>query len=122
MATTKKEADTPGSKTTAQANKPATGGPRTVVAGSKPKVTTPKSYSNAPLFGKDNYRWMLIGIALVALGLILMAGGKSPDPNVFDPHEVYSFRRVTLAPILILAGFVVEIFAIFKKDKPTTQA
>src|SRR5579872_2545251 len=92
---------------------------------SRAKATAPKAaktYSNAPLFGKENYRWMLIGIALVALGLILMAGGKSPDPNVFDPHQVYSFRRITLAPILILAGFVVEIFAIFRKDKSTTQA
>jgi len=71
----------------------------------------------APLFGKENYRWMLIGLVLIALGLILMAGGKSPDPNVFNKDEVYSFRRITLAPILILGGFVVEIFAIFRKDK-----
>lgn len=88
---------------------------------SKAKSATkaPKPYSNAPLFGKDNYRWMLIGIILVALGLLLMIGGKSPDPNVFNPKEIYSFRRITLAPILILGGFVVEIFAIFRKDKPT---
>ena len=122
MATTKKETVTPGSKPATPANKPTTGGPKTTLTGPKPKAATPKSYSNAPLFGKDNYRWMLIGIALVALGLILMAGGKSPDPNVFDPHQVYSVRRITVAPILILAGFVVEIFAIFRKDKPATQA
>ena len=95
----------------------------TVTPASKAKTATPKSYSNAPLFGKENYRWMLIGIVLVALGLILMIGGKSPDPNVFNKDEVYSFRRITIAPILILAGFVVEIFAIFKKDKSAaTQA
>lgn len=91
----------------------------------KGKVAAPKatkSYSNAPLFGKENYRWMLIGIVLVALGLLLMIGGKSPDPNVFNPKEIYSFRRITLAPILILGGFVVEIFAIFRKGKPTNQA
>lgn len=46
-----------------------------------------------------------------------MVGGKSADPNVFDPNEVYGFRRITLAPILIIAGFVVEIFAIMKKPK-----
>ena len=86
------------------------------------KATTAKSYSNAPLFGKENYRWMLIGIVLVALGLILMAGGKSKDPNVFNPDEVYSFRRITLAPILIIGGFVVEIFAIFRKDKASGQS
>jgi hypothetical protein len=44
-----------------------------------------------------------------------MMGGKSDNPNVFDPNEVYSFRRITIAPILIIAGFIVEIFAIFKK-------
>jgi len=115
MATTKKETATPGTKST-------TTGPKTVTAGSKPKAAFTKSYSNAPLFGKENYRWMLIGIALVALGLILMAGGKSPDPNVFNKDEVYSVRRITIAPILILAGFVIEIFAIFRKDKPSTQA
>jgi hypothetical protein len=94
----------------------------TVTPASKAKTATPKSYSNAPLFGKDNYRWMLIGVALVALGLILMIGGKSKDPNVFNPKEVYSTMRITVAPILILGGFVVEIFAIFRKDKPSTQA
>ncbi len=70
-----------------------------------------------PLFGKENYRFMLIGIVLIALGLLVMGGGKSKDPNVFNPKEVYSFTRITLAPILILGGFVVEIFAIFRKDK-----
>ena len=88
----------------------------------KAKATTVKSYSNAPLFGKENYRWMLIGIVLVALGLILMAGGKSKDPNVFNPNEVYSFTRITVAPILIIGGFVVEIFAIFRKDKKSSQS
>jgi len=88
----------------------------------KAKATTVKTYSNAPLFGKENYKWMLIGIVLVALGLILMGGGKSKDPNVFNPNEVYSFRRITLAPILIIGGFVVEVFAIFRKDKKTSQS
>jgi hypothetical protein len=81
----------------------------------KPASTTPRQ--NVPLFGKENYRWMLIGIIVMALGLFLMAGGKSKDPNVFDPKEVYSFTRVTIAPILILGGLALEIFAIFRKDK-----
>ena len=76
---------------------------------------------NVPLFGKENYKWMLIGIVLIALGLFLMGGGKSNDPNVFNPKEVYSFTRITVAPILILGGFVIEIFAIFKKDKKQSQ-
>ncbi len=69
------------------------------------------------LFGKENYMWMLIGLAVLALGFFLMAGGKSADPNVFDPKDVYSHTRITVAPMLIIAGFVIEIFAIMKKSK-----
>ena len=58
---------------------------------------------------------MFIGAALILVGMLLMSGGKSTDPNVFDPNQVYSFRRVTLAPIVVIAGFIVEVFAIFKK-------
>ena len=90
-------------------------------AGPASRTTASSSRLNTPLFGKENYRWMLIGIIVIALGLFLMAGGKSKDPNVFDPKEVYSFTRITVAPILILGGFVIEIFAIFRKDKKTQQ-
>jgi hypothetical protein len=69
------------------------------------------------LFTKDNYKWMLIGLIVMAIGFFLMAGGKSPDPNVFNDSEIYSFRRITLAPILIVGGLVIEIFAIIKKQK-----
>jgi hypothetical protein len=86
-----------------------------------PKPAAPAPRQQAPLFGKENYRWMLIGLVLIALGLILMGGGKSNDPNVFNPKEIYSLTRITLAPILILGGFVVEIFAIFRKDKKESQ-
>jgi Protein of unknown function (DUF3098) len=103
--------------------KPATpAATRAKATAASPRTKAIPSHSNAPLFGKENYRWMLIGIVLVALGLICMGGGKSKDPNVFNPHEVYSFTRITIAPILILAGFVVEIFAIFRKDKPSVQS
>ncbi len=67
-------------------------------------------------FGKANYTWMLIGAALILVGMLLMSGGKSADPNVFNVNEVYSFRRITLAPIVIIAGFIVEVYAIFKKS------
>ena len=60
---------------------------------------------------------MIIGMVAVLLGLLLMIGGKSKDPNVFNPSDVYSFRRITIAPILILAGLVLEIVGIFKKPK-----
>lgn len=67
-------------------------------------------------FGKENYRLMLIGLALIAIGFILMIGGGSSDPAQFNP-DIFSFRRITLAPILVLAGYVVEIFAIMKKPR-----
>jgi len=70
-----------------------------------------------PLFTKDNYIWMLAGILVMALGFFLMAGGKSPDPTKFNDNEIYSTTRITIAPILIMAGFVIEIFAIMRKPK-----
>lgn len=76
-----------------------------------------KKHIDAPLFAKDNLVWMLIGAVIVALGFILMSGGRSVDPRVFDTKEVYSTTRITIAPILIVAGLIVEIYAIFKKSK-----
>ena len=73
--------------------------------------------NNTGLFGKENYKWMLIGVAVMALGFFLMAGGKSTDPNVFKREEVYSTTRITIAPILILLGLGIEVFAIFRKPK-----
>lgn len=67
-------------------------------------------------FGKENYILVLAGLALIALGFFLMAGGGSEDPNVFS-EEIFSTRRITVAPIVILLGFAVEIFAIMKKPK-----
>ena len=69
------------------------------------------------LFTKENYKWMIIGGAIILLGMILMTGGKSQNPNVFDYNVVYSFTRITLAPVLIIGGLMVEIYAIFKKSK-----
>jgi hypothetical protein len=73
--------------------------------------------SRVPLFDKTNLMWMLGGVAVMILGYILMAGGKSDDPNVFNPNEVYSPMRITIAPILILAGLVVLVFSIFRHPK-----
>lgn len=67
------------------------------------------------IFGKSNLLWMAIGAAIIALGMVLMSGGKSNDPNVFNASEVYSTMRITIAPVLIIIGLCVEIFAIFKK-------
>ncbi len=70
-----------------------------------------------PLFGKENFIWMLVGLVVMAVGFFLMAGGKSPDPTKFNDDEIYSFTRITLAPFLIIIGFIIEIFAIMKKPK-----
>ncbi len=77
-----------------------------------------KEINNQPnfLFGKENYKIMFIGLAFIALGFILMAGGGSEDPNVFN-EALYSFRRIRLAPTLILIGIGVEIYAILKSPK-----
>ena len=67
-------------------------------------------------FGRDNYKWVLIGLAFLVVGFLLMIGGGSTDPDVFN-EKMFNFQRLTLAPILVLAGFVVEIVAIFWKKK-----
>ena len=84
---------------------------------SKDKRQTTAGSSSNPLFGKENYIWMLIGLAVLALGFFLMAEGKSSDTKVFNDAEVYSSTRITIAPMLIIAGFIIEIFAIMKKSK-----
>lgn len=78
-------------------------------------MTDNKQKSLPFLFTKENYTWMIIGAVIIALGMVLMSGGKTQDPNVFNNDEVYSTTRITVAPILIVAGLIVEIYAIFKK-------
>ena len=67
-------------------------------------------------FGRINYLLMLTGIGLILLGFILMSGGRLDDPGKFNP-EIFSFRRITLAPIVVMAGFILNIYAIVKKAK-----
>jgi len=69
------------------------------------------------LFTRDNFLWMSIGLGVIILGVILMSGGKNADPNVFDESQVYSTTRITIAPILIIAGLLIEVYAIMKKGK-----
>lgn len=68
------------------------------------------------VFGKTNYKLLIIGIGLLFLGYLLMIGGAADTPNEFS-REIFSFRRLILAPIIVIAGFVVEIFAIMKKSE-----
>ncbi len=68
------------------------------------------------VFGKRNYRFMIIGIIFIALGFILMSGGGSDDPNIFN-EEIYSFRRIRIAPLIVIIGFAIEIYAILTKPE-----
>jgi hypothetical protein len=67
------------------------------------------------LFDKFNYALMILGALMIIIGFALMSGGASSDPKVFDADAVYSFQRITLAPMVIIGGFIVEIIAILKK-------
>ena len=79
------------------------------------KTTTP---ANTPsLFDKQNLWLMLAGVVVIAIGMLLMVGGNSKDPNVFNYNDVYSNTRISVAPILIIIGLGIEIYAIFKKPK-----
>ena len=70
--------------------------------------------------GRENYKLLAIGFAIIVVGFLLMLGGKSPSPDKFS-YNIFSFRRITLAPIVVLAGFVFEICAIMKKPKETEE-
>ncbi|ULQ56388.1 DUF3098 domain-containing protein [Flavihumibacter rivuli] len=74
-------------------------------------------HTSESLFGKENYIWMIAGIVVIVIGMLLMAGGRSANPAEFDQKEVYSTTRITIAPILIIAGLALEVVAIFKRPK-----
>ena len=78
---------------------------------------TEKTDLNGFALGKENLKLMLIGLVIIILGFALMTGGKSADPNVFNKDVIFSFRRITLAPIVVILGFLFEIYAIMKKPK-----
>ena len=67
-------------------------------------------------FGKRNYQLMIIAVITIAIGYLLMSGGKSDDPNVFS-DSIFSFRRITLSTIFLIVGFVIQVFAILHKPK-----
>jgi|TARA_B100001094_G_scaffold142795_1_gene138379 hypothetical protein len=75
-----------------------------------------KKNSEDFIFGKKNYQVMLIGIIFIIVGFVLMSGGGSDDPNVFNP-EIYNFRRIRLAPTLVLIGFAIQVYAILLNPK-----
>jgi len=67
-------------------------------------------------FTRENYRLLLIGFVIIVVGFLLMVGGEPESPDQFNP-DVFSFRRITLAPLVVLFGFAFEIYAIMKKPK-----
>lgn len=84
----------------------------------KPTPSAPanKNFQGLPfLFDKQNYMLMGAGLVVIILGYMLMSGGRSADPNVFDADALYSFRRITLAPILIVIGLIIEGYAIMRR-------
>lgn len=81
------------------------------------KIKSEQNGSDSKMpFGRNNYLWVIIGLAFLFVGFLLMIGGGSDDPDVFN-EAIFSFRRLTLAPILVLIGFCVQIYAIMKKPK-----
>lgn len=70
--------------------------------------------------GRENYKLLAIGFAIIVIGFLLMLGGRTKNPNEFS-YDIFSFRRITLAPIVILAGFIFEIWAIMKKPKENEE-
>ena len=79
----------------------------------KKQVATTNTTSS--LFDKQNMWLMLLGVGVIAIGMLLMVGGRSNDPNTFNYDEVYSTLRISVAPVLIIIGLGIEIYAIFKK-------
>ncbi len=77
----------------------------------KQKQQTDQKPRSEFIFQRKNYIWMFIGLGCMALGFILMSGGGSDDPNVFNP-DIYNFRRIRLAPTLVLIGLGIEVYAI----------
>ena len=75
-----------------------------------------KKHHSTLLFEKENYIVMCIGLAVIAIGFIIMSGGGSDDPNVFDP-SIFNFRRIHLAPAIVLLGFAIEVYAILFHSK-----
>ncbi|MEM7105452.1 MAG: DUF3098 domain-containing protein [Bacteroidota bacterium] len=82
--------------------------------GNKLQAATSK-YNQELLFEKQNFMLMGIGLLVIFFGFFLMSGGEMSNPNEWDPNKIYGFRRVTLAPIVVLIGLIIEIYAIFKR-------
>jgi len=81
---------------------------------SKRGKSSKSSSSQELVYGKVNFKWMLIGLAFIILGFILMSGGSMPSPDVWDDNLIYSRRRITIAPLVLVIGLGIQVYAIFK--------
>ena len=82
----------------------------------QPEPTKPKIDKSDFAFDRQNYKWLLIGLAFLLVGYLLMIGGGSDDPDVFN-YGMFNFQRLTLSPILLIIGYLLGIYAIMKKPK-----
>ena len=94
-----------------------TAAPKAATTAQRAKTTAFVPKNTVLIFGKKNYTLMLVGLALIGLGLVLMSGGAMPDPNTWDESLIYNSRRTLLGPAVICLGLVVEIVAIFKNPR-----
>lgn len=78
------------------------------------KVENQNANTSKMVFNKSNYLFMILGVVLIVLGLILLSGGRSEDPSVFN-DSIFNKQRLVVAPLVMLAGFIIEIYAIMKK-------
>lgn len=90
---------------------------RQTTAAAQKEPLAPARKTAPGLFSRDNLIWMIAGGVVMGIGYLLMSGGASKDPNVFNPDEVYSTTRITIAPIVILIGLAIEIYALFREPK-----
>ena len=106
-----------------QKNDTAKTGSNAVVTKDNKNVTAKKEQSEDFGFalGKENYLLLAVGFVVIVVGFLLMSGGGTDDPNVFNADELFSFRRTTLAPVVVLFGFIFEIYAIMRKPKTVTE-
>ena len=85
---------------------------------SRSKSASRQTQSGFPLlFNWENYKFILIGVGVIILGMLLMIGGEMPSPDVWEDERIYSFRRTVIAPALIIIGFGIEVYAIFKPSR-----
>jgi hypothetical protein len=93
---------------------------KTIKKAATPEPVQPRYDKQDFAFDKSNYKWLLIGLACLLVGFLLMIGGGSDDPNVFN-YGMFNFQRLTLSPILLMAGYIIGIYAIMKKPEKTDQ-